>query len=159
MPDSATRVVSLHERDARPIVRGRLGKPVEFGYKAQIVDNTDGVILDHTLEQGNPADAPQPAPRPSPASPTGPADHHAQSPPTAATARPASTPTCTPSACRSSRSPAREHPARPDKPSSTDHHFAPCSSGAPAAKGRIAHLKRRSGWDRTLLDGLEGAWT
>jgi len=24
--------VSLHERDARPIAKGRLGKPVEFGY-------------------------------------------------------------------------------------------------------------------------------
>src|SRR4051812_34237079 len=35
MPDSARRVVSLHDRDARPIVRGRLGKPIEFGYKAQ----------------------------------------------------------------------------------------------------------------------------
>jgi hypothetical protein len=28
--------------DARPIVRGRLGEPVEFGYKAQLVDNPDG---------------------------------------------------------------------------------------------------------------------
>ena len=26
-------------------------------------------------------------------------------------------------------------------------------------EGRIAHLKRRSGWDRTLLDGLDGART
>jgi IS5 family transposase len=24
-------------------------------------------------------------------------------------------------------------------------------------EGRIAHLKRRSGWDRTMLDGLNGA--
>ena len=35
MPDSASRVVSLHDVDARPIRKGRLGKPVEFGYKAQ----------------------------------------------------------------------------------------------------------------------------
>jgi transposase, IS5 family len=34
MPDGATRVVSLHDADARPIAKGRLGKPVEFGYKA-----------------------------------------------------------------------------------------------------------------------------
>jgi IS5 family transposase len=34
MPDSATRLVSLHDPDARPIRKGRLGKPVEFGYKA-----------------------------------------------------------------------------------------------------------------------------
>jgi IS5 family transposase len=62
MPESATRLVSLHDADARPIRKGRLGKPVEFGYKAQIVDNADGVILDHTVEIGNPHDAPQLAP-------------------------------------------------------------------------------------------------
>ena len=42
MPESASRVVSLHDVDARPIRKGRLGKPVEFGYKAQIVDNAMG---------------------------------------------------------------------------------------------------------------------
>jgi IS5 family transposase len=57
-PDGATRIVSLHDPDARPIAKGRLGKPVEFGYKAQIVDNEDGIILDHTVEAGNPPDAP-----------------------------------------------------------------------------------------------------
>jgi IS5 family transposase len=57
-PDGATRVVSLHDPDARPIAKGRLGKPVEFGYKAQIVDNEDGVIVDHNIEAGNPPDAP-----------------------------------------------------------------------------------------------------
>ena len=62
MPESASRLVSLHDADARPIRKGRLGKPVEFGYKAQIVDNVDGVILDHNVEVGNPADAPQLAP-------------------------------------------------------------------------------------------------
>ena len=31
MPESATRPVSLHDVDARPIRKGRLGKPVEFG--------------------------------------------------------------------------------------------------------------------------------
>ena len=57
-PAGATRIVSLHDPDARPIRKGRLGRPVEFGYKAQLVDNEDGVILDHNIERGNPADAP-----------------------------------------------------------------------------------------------------
>jgi IS5 family transposase len=57
-PDGATRIVSLHDTDARPIAKGRLGRPVEFGYKAQLVDNEDGVILDHSVELGNPPDAP-----------------------------------------------------------------------------------------------------
>jgi len=62
IPDGATRRVSLHDGDARPIAKGRLGKPVEFGYKAQVLDNDDGVVLDHSLQQGNPPDAPQLAP-------------------------------------------------------------------------------------------------
>ncbi|MDH6245076.1 IS5 family transposase [Mycobacterium sp. OTB74] len=62
MPDSASRIVSFHDVDARPIRKGRLGKPVEFGYKAQVVDNADGIILDHSVQLGNPADAPQLAP-------------------------------------------------------------------------------------------------
>jgi IS5 family transposase len=61
-PDAATRLVSLHDPDARPIVKGRLGKPIEFGYKTQIIDNEDGIVLDHTVEAGNPPDAPQLAP-------------------------------------------------------------------------------------------------
>jgi len=31
-PDGATRRVSLHDDQARPIAKGRLGRPVEFGY-------------------------------------------------------------------------------------------------------------------------------
>ena len=51
-PDGTTRLVSLHEPDARPIRKGRLGKPDEFGYKAQVVDNTDGIIIDHCVPSG-----------------------------------------------------------------------------------------------------------
>ena len=61
-PDSATRLVSLHDPDARPIAKGRINRPVEFGFKAQVVDNEDGVVVDYTVEEGNPADAPQLAP-------------------------------------------------------------------------------------------------
>ena len=58
VPDGSTRVVSLHDADARPIAKGRLGRPVEFGYKAQVLDNTDGIVLDHHVVMGNPPDAP-----------------------------------------------------------------------------------------------------
>ena len=61
-PAGATRRVSLHDGDARPIAKGRLGRPVEFGHKAQVTDNDDGIVLDHTIEVGNPPDAPQLAP-------------------------------------------------------------------------------------------------
>jgi IS5 family transposase len=72
----------------------RLGKPVEFGYKAQVTDNDDGIILDHVLEQGNPADGPQLAP-PSAESSGGRAASPGPLPPTAATARNPSKMTCT----------------------------------------------------------------
>jgi IS5 family transposase len=55
-PDGSSRLVSLHEPDARPIRKGRLGKPVEFGYKAQVVDTADGLIVDHSVHVGNPSD-------------------------------------------------------------------------------------------------------
>ena len=60
--DGARRRVSLHDPHARPIATGRLGKPVEFGHKAQVVDNDDGIVVDHTVEPGNPPDAPRLAP-------------------------------------------------------------------------------------------------
>jgi IS5 family transposase len=55
-PESATRLVSLHDPDARPIKKGRLGKPVEFGYLAHVLDNEDGIIVDHGQHVGNPPD-------------------------------------------------------------------------------------------------------
>ena len=55
-PDGATRLVSLHEPDARPISKGRLGKPTEFGYKAQVVENAKGIVLDYSVHIGNPSD-------------------------------------------------------------------------------------------------------
>jgi IS5 family transposase len=58
VPDGATRIVSLHDLDARPIRKGRLGRPVEFGFKAQVADNVDGIVLDHVIVKGNPPDAP-----------------------------------------------------------------------------------------------------
>ncbi len=58
VPDGSTRIVSLHDTDARPIAKGRLGRPVEFGFKAQVADNADGLVLDHNVEMGNPPDAP-----------------------------------------------------------------------------------------------------
>ena len=61
-PDGATRLVSLHDPDARPIAKGRLGRPVEFGYKAQVIDNDDGIVVDYQVERGNPPDAPMLAP-------------------------------------------------------------------------------------------------
>src|SRR5215831_10635231 len=58
IPEGATRLVSLHDPDARPIRKGRIDRPVEFGYKAQVADNDDGIILDYN-EYGAAPDGPQ----------------------------------------------------------------------------------------------------
>ena len=57
------RIVSLSDPDARPIRKGKLGKPNEFGYVAQIAEITEhtrrgarGLILPAATRLGNPAE-------------------------------------------------------------------------------------------------------
>jgi IS5 family transposase len=159
-PDGAIRRVSLHDPDARPITKGRLGRPVEFGYKAQVLDNADGVVLDHTVHRGNPPDAPQLAPaverviartgrRPR----TVTADRgygearvddqlHALGIPTVVIPR----------------------RGKPGKARQTAEHrpaFRRTVKWRTGCEGRISSLKRGYGWDRTRIDGLDGTqiWT
>src|SRR5436190_1061201 len=155
-PQSATRLVSLHDPDARPIRKGRIDKPVEFGYKAQVADNDDGVILDYSVEYGAAPDGPQLAPAVErihrragriPGAVTAdrgygqPAverDLHTLGVQTVAIPRQATT------------SPARkaiEH-------SRSFHRLVKWRTGS---EGRISYLKRGYGWDRTRLDGRQGA--
>ncbi|MCE7874685.1 IS4/IS5 family transposase [bacterium CPR1] len=50
-------MVSLFDPDARPIRRGKLSSPVEFGYKAEMTQVEGKVISDYQLHIGNPNDA------------------------------------------------------------------------------------------------------
>jgi transposase, IS5 family len=57
------RLVSISDPDARPIRKGKLGKPNEFGYVAQLCEVTEntrrgarGLILPATTQIGNPAE-------------------------------------------------------------------------------------------------------
>jgi IS5 family transposase len=117
-PEGATRRVSRHEPDARPIAKGRLEKPVEFGYKGQVLDNDDGVVLDHSVHQANPP-MPRSWPAPSSGSSSAPIAGRTPSPPTAATARNALTIRCTTSGYAPSSSPARADRAKPARPPNT----------------------------------------
>ena len=156
MPESSSRLVSLHDVDARPIRKGRLGKPVEFGYKAQIVDNADGVILDHNIEIGNPADAPQLAPAIE-----------------RITARTGHTPRAV-TADRGYGEASVEHDLhelgvrvvaipRKSKPGAVRREFEHRRAFREKIKwrtgseGRINHIKRSYGWNRTELTGINGA--
>ena len=158
MPDGASRRVSLHDRDARPIAKGRLGKPVEFGYKAQVTDNDDGVIVDYSLEQGNPADGPQLAP---------------------AVERVIKRTGKKPRTVTADRSygeqsieddlhglgvrhvviPRKGKPGKARQAAERRRAFRRTIKWRTGSEGRISTLKRQYGWDRTRLDGTEGART
>jgi IS5 family transposase len=158
VPDGSTRVVSLHDGDARPIRKGRLGRPVEFGYKAQVADNTDGVVLDYVVVKGNPADAPMLAP---------------------AIARIARRAGVIPKAVTADRGYGEAgvdaeleqlgvrkvciH--RKGRPGAARHKvqggrgFRAMVKWRTGSEARISCLKRDFGWRRTLCDGLGGAQT
>jgi IS5 family transposase len=53
------RLVSLSDPDARPIRKGKPGRPTEFGYTLLVAEDERGFIADHQLQQGNPPDAAQ----------------------------------------------------------------------------------------------------
>ena len=158
MPDGATRVVSLHDMQARPIAKGRLGKPVEFGYKAQFVDNDDGIVLDHNVELGNPPDAPQLAPA---------IDRIIEQ-----TGR-------TPRVVTADRGygeagidrqlvdrgvgnvviPRKGKPGKARREIEHGRAFRRHVKWRTGCEGRVSSLMRQYGWDRTRIDSLEGART
>jgi IS5 family transposase len=158
MPDSATRMVSFHDVDARPIRKGRLGKPVEFGYKAQVVDNAHGVILDHSVEIGNPADAPQLAPA------IARITDRTGRPPTAVTADRGYGYAAVETDLRDLGVRIVAIP-RASKPTASRREFEHRKAFRAKIKwrtgceGRINHLKRSYGWNRTELTTLTGART
>lgn len=159
-PEGATRLVSLHDPDARPIRKGRLGRPVEFGYKAQVVDNQDGVVLDWTVERGNPADAPMLP---------------------AAVARIKERSGKVPRAVTADRGygeaaiekelldlgvitvviPRKGRPGAARRTTENSRPFQRLVRWRTGSEGRISALKRQWGCRRTLMDSLEGArtWT
>jgi transposase, IS5 family len=158
VPDSATRLVSLHDPDARPISKGRLGKPVEFGYKAQIVDNADGVILDHNVETGNPADAPQLAPAIERIT------HRAGRAPRAVTADRGYGEARVERdlhdlGVRTVAIPRKGKPGAARREFEHRRAFRDKVKWRTGSEGRINHLKRTYSWNRTELTGIEGART
>jgi transposase, IS5 family len=156
MPHSATRLVSLHDPDARPIRKGRIDRPVEFGYKAQVTDNDDGIILDYGVEYGAAPDGPQLAPAINRVA------RRAGRVPRAVTAD------------RGYGLPAVERDleelgvqviaiprqAKISPGRRTIEHgrgFRRLVKWRTGCEGRISYLKRGYGWDRTRLDGRHGA--
>jgi transposase, IS5 family len=155
-PDGATRRVSLHDPDARPIAKGRLGKPVEFGYKAQLVDNEDGVVLDHDVQHGNPADAPRLAPA------IQRVHRRTGRPPRIVTADRGYGEQNVDDALhdlgvRDVVIPRKGRPTQARQALEHQPAFRRTVKWRTGCEGRISTLKRGYGWDRTRIDTIEGA--
>src|SRR5258708_3400590 len=159
-PDGADRGVGLDDGDARPIAKGRLGRPVEFGHKAQIVDNDDGIVLDHTVEQGNPPDAPQLAPAVKRVT-----KRAGRTPGTVTTDRGYGEAKVdkqlTDLGVRTVVIPRKGKPSQARRAEEHRPAFRRTIKWRTGSEGRISTLKRGYGWDRTRIDGTEGAriWT
>jgi IS5 family transposase len=158
VPDGSTRIVSLHDPDARPIAKGRLGKPVEFGYKNQVTDNVDGIVLDMAMFKGNPPDAPMLVP---------------------AIERIKALFGRTPKAVTTDRGygeasvevaltelgveriaiPRKGNPGKARRAVESARRFRTLVKWRTGSEGRISHLKHSFGFERTMLDGIVGAKT
>jgi len=158
VPPGGSRVVSLHDTDARPIAKGRLGRPVEFGYKAQVTDNAQGIVLDHVVEKGNPADAPM-----LPEAITRVTKLFGKVPKAVTADRgygEAVVETELESlGVKHVAIPRKGRPGLPRQKIESAPRFRKLVKWRTGSEGRIAHLKRSWGWDRTVLDGVDGART
>ena len=156
LPASATRLVSLHDPDARPIRKGRIDRPVEFGYKAQVSDNEDGVILDYAVEYGAAPDGPQLAPA------MRRIGGRAGRVPRAVTAgrgygQPAVERDLHDLGVRTVAIPRQATTSTARKTLEHRRGFRKLVKWRTGCEGRISYLKRGYGWDRTRLDGRHGA--
>lgn len=152
--DSATRVVSLHEPDARPIKKGRLGKPVEFGSKAQVLDNQDGLILDYEVKTGNPPDAEQLVPAVKRVQ-----NRLGRAPEQVAADRGYGEASLDKElgelGVQTVVIPRKGKPGKARQDLEQSPEFRELVKWRTGCEGRISYLKRRYGWDRSLVAGRE----
>jgi IS5 family transposase len=156
MPGSATRLVSLHDPDARPIRKGRIDKPVEFGYKAQFIDNDDGIIADYSVEYGAAPDGPQLLPAIKRVT------RRAGRVPRAVTAdrgygQAAVERDLHAAGVRTIAIPRQATTSAARKIIEHGRGFRKLVKWRTGCEGRVGYLKRGYGWDRTRLDGKNGA--
>ena len=148
--------MSLHDDDARPIRKGSLATPTQFGYTGQVTDNRDGFIIDYEIEAGMPPDAPRLVP---------------------AIARAIAATGMTPNAVTADRGYGeasvdtaleklgittiailrKGQPGKARQITEAAPEFVELIKWRTGAEGRIAALKRQHGWGRSRIRGLEGA--
>jgi IS5 family transposase len=157
-PPASTRRVSLVDDDARPIRKGSLAKPTQFGYTAQVTDNRQGIVVDYEVAAGMPPDAPRLVP---------------------AIERAIAIVGAVPKAVTADRGygqssvdkdldqfgvdlvaiPRKGKNSQKRQAVETADDFVELVKWRTGSEGRIATLKRQHGWDRARLRGLAGART
>ena len=152
------RLISLFDPDARPIKKGNLRRPTEFGYKVCVTDEDRGFITDYEVTRGNPADTTVLVPA---------IERHTQRvgtvPKEVATDRGMARPTNETAlqqlgvAHCSLPKTGPKTPAEQTKERS--RWFRRLQRFRAGGEGRISLLKRKYGWRRSRLRGLDGVRT
>lgn len=148
------RLISLFDPDARPIKKGNLRRPTEFGYKVCVTDEDRGFVTDYEVTSGNPADTTVLVPA---------IERHMQRvgtvPKEVATDRGMARPTNETALQKlgvehcSLPKTGPKTPAEQTKERS--HCFRRLQRFRAGGEGRISLLKRKYGWRRSRLRGLD----
>jgi IS5 family transposase len=152
------RLVSIFDRQARPIRRGKMSHPVEFGYKAQITEVEGGVVSDYRVFEGNPSDSGMAVP---------PVDHHKKQfghvPHAVATDMGFSSAeneqALNKKGVKHVAMPARGKLDAKRKKFQSQSWFRRMQKWRTGCEATISRLKRRNQMDRSLLRGLKGTET
>ena len=138
-----------------PSPRDASGVPVEFGYKAQVTDNADGIVLDHRVEVGNPPDVSHARSRHRPHQrPAGPfaqsvtADHGYGEAKVEAELQALGV--------QRIAIPRKGRPGAQRQAVESTRRFRKLVKWRTGSEGRISYLKHSWGWERTMLDGIDG---
>ena len=152
------RLVSLFDGDARPIKKGNLRRPTEFGYKVCVTDEDRGFVTDYGVTGGNPADTTALVPA---------IERHKKRvgtvPKEVATDRGMVRPTNE----KALKKLGVEHCSLPktgpktpaEREKEQSRWFRRLQRFRAGGEGRISLLKRKYGWRRSRLRGLDGVET
>jgi transposase, IS5 family len=152
------RLISLFDADARPIKKGNLRRPTEFGYKVSVTDEDLGFVTDYEVTSGNPADTTVLVPA---------IERHAKRvgrvPKEVATdrgmARPTNEKALLKLGVERCSLPKTGSKTAAEREKERSRWFRRLQRFRAGGEGRISLLKRKYGWRRSRLRGLDGVKT
>jgi len=152
------RLVSLFDPDARPIKKGNLRRPTEFGFKVVVTDEDHGFVTDYEVFIGNPGDTTVLVPA---------IERHAKrvgtAPKEIATDRGMARPTNEKALLKLGLErcslPKTGPKTAAEQAKERSRWFRRLQRFRAGGEGRISLLKRRYGWRHSRLRGLDGVKT